>query len=114
MKADMCQSVFARLFSIASRAELLPSRGAPLLFGELLLNPYEALFQCVAEDTCSHIASMTSARTWTADLLFGRHPFTDSGPSFDAGLIPPMWRLFSIPLRDLLPLKGPKKSDLCV
>ena len=49
IKADMCQGIFARAFSQPSRAELRPSTGDPLLFGELLLDPHDALFQCVAE-----------------------------------------------------------------
>ena len=49
MKTDLCQGIFARAFSLPSSAEIRPSRGAPLLFGDLVLNPHDALFQCVAE-----------------------------------------------------------------
>ena len=49
MKADLCHGIFARAFSVGSTAEVKPSRGGPLLFGDLQLNPYEGLFQCVSE-----------------------------------------------------------------
>jgi tetratricopeptide (TPR) repeat protein len=49
MKTDLCHGIFARAFSAGSTAEVKPTRGDPLLFGDLELNPYEGLFQCVSE-----------------------------------------------------------------
>jgi tetratricopeptide (TPR) repeat protein len=49
MKADLCHGIFARAFSVASTPEVRPTRGGPLLFGDLVLNPQEGLFQCVSE-----------------------------------------------------------------
>ena len=49
MKTDLCHGIFARAFSAGSTAEVKPTRGDPLLFGDLMLNPYEGLFQCVSE-----------------------------------------------------------------
>ena len=49
MKTDLCRGIFARAFSVGSTAEVKPNRGGPLLFGDLQLNPFEGLFQCVSE-----------------------------------------------------------------
>ena len=49
IKADQCTVVFARAFSLKANVEVRPNRGDALIFGDLVLNPHDALFQCVAE-----------------------------------------------------------------
>jgi hypothetical protein len=49
IKSDLGASVFTTAFSLSATAEVVPSYRAPPVFGELVLNPHDALFRCASD-----------------------------------------------------------------